>query len=89
VAYDNECAGGAAFTKTFTGQILVKNNNRKSSFLISGDSGSLMVQDVSTNPKAIGLLFAGSSTIAVANPIDAVLSWIGTNANGTAGMVGQ
>src|SRR5207247_1596802 len=23
VAYDNECAGGAAFTKTFTGQIVI------------------------------------------------------------------
>jgi hypothetical protein len=89
VAYDNECAGGAAFTKTFTGQIVVKNKNRGQSFLISGDSGSLMVQDASTNPKAVGLLYAGSSTTAIANPIDAVLSWIGSDAGGTAGMVGQ
>jgi len=75
IAYDNECAGGAAFTKTFTGQILVK--NKGSRFLNSGDSGSLMVQDVTTNPKAVGLLFAGSSSIAVANPIDQVLSFLG------------
>ena len=75
VAYENECAGGAAFTKTFTGQILVK--NRSSRFLNSGDSGSLMVQDVTTNPKAVGLLFAGSSSIAVANPIGQVLSFLG------------
>jgi hypothetical protein len=89
VAYDNECAGGAAFTKTFSGQILVKNKNRGSNFLIAGDSGSLMVQDASVNPKAVGLLFAGSSTTAVANPIGAVLSWISSDAGGTAGMVGQ
>jgi hypothetical protein len=75
IAYDNECAGGAAFTKTFTGQIVIKNSRSK--FLNSGDSGSLMVQDVTTNPKAIGLLYAGSSTTAIANPIASVLSWAG------------
>lgn len=81
VAYENECAGGAAFTKTFTGQILV--GNKASRFLAGGDSGSLMVQDVTTNPRAVGLLFAGSSSIAVANPIGQVLSFL------NATMVGQ
>jgi len=81
VAYENECAGGSAFTKTFTGQILVR--NRSSRFLNSGDSGSLMVEDVTTNPRAVGLLFAGSSSIAVANPIGQVLSFLGAT------MVGQ
>ena len=75
VAYENECAGGSAFTKTFTGQIVIK--NRGSKFLNSGDSGSLMVEDVSTNPRAVGLLFAGSSTSAIANPIGQVLSFLG------------
>jgi len=77
VQYDNECAGGVAFTKTYTGQILVKNKFRGRSFISGGDSGSLMVQDVSTNPRAVGLLFAGSSTTAVANPIGQVLSFLG------------
>jgi len=81
VAYDNECAGGAAFTKTFTGQIII--NNRGSKFLAGGDSGSLMVEDVSINPRAVGLLYAGSSTLAVANPIGEVLSFFGAT------MVGQ
>jgi hypothetical protein len=75
VAYDNECAGGAAFTKTYTGQILT--TNRGSKFLAGGDSGSLMVEDVTTNPRAVGLLFAGSNTLAVANPIGQVLSFFG------------
>ena len=75
VAYENECAGGSAFTKTYTGQIVVA--NRRSRFLAGGDSGSLMVQDVATNPKAVGLLFAGSSTTAIANPISQVLSFLG------------
>ncbi len=75
VTYENECAGGTAFTKTFTGQILIANSRSK--FLAGGDSGSLLVQDVTTNPKAVGLLFAGSTSIAVANPINAVLSFFG------------
>jgi hypothetical protein len=75
VAYDNECAGGAAFTKTFNSQIVIGNSGSK--FLNSGDSGSLMVDDVATNPRAIGLLFAGSSTDAIANPINQVLSFLG------------
>ena len=71
VTYPNECAGGTAFTKVFTGQVLIKNKNQGQNFLGAGDSGSLMVQDVSVNPKAVGLLFAGSSTTAVANPASA------------------
>ncbi len=80
VGYDTEC-GGTSFTKTYTGQILV--TNTASRFLNSGDSGSLMVEDVTTNPHAVGLLYAGSSSIAVANPIGDVLSHLG------ASMVGQ
>jgi hypothetical protein len=81
VQYEGSCAGAVAFTKTFTGQILV--SNRGSSFLNSGDSGSLMVEDVNTNPRAVGLLFAGNSTLAVANPIGEVLGFF------HASMVGQ
>ncbi len=74
VAYDNECAGSRAFVKTFTGQIIIR--NRGSKFIAGGDSGSLMVEDENTDPGAVGLLFAGSSQIAVANPIDEVLSFL-------------
>ncbi|HMJ04925.1 MAG TPA: hypothetical protein VK474_01590 [Chthoniobacterales bacterium] len=81
VAYENECAGATAFTKTFTGQIVVSNKGSK--FLDSGDSGSLMVEDVTTNPHAVGLLFAGSSSTAIANPIGEVLGFLGAT------MVGQ
>jgi len=80
VGYEDECAG-EYFTKVFTGQILVSQNASK--FLNSGDSGSLMVEDVDTNPCAVGLLYAGSTKTAVANPIDDVLSHFGAT------MVGQ
>jgi len=80
ITYDNECAGGTAFTKTFTGQIVIKNS--RCGFLNGGDSGSLMVQDVTTNPRAVGLLYAGSwtcsrSAVAIANPINDVLDYFG------------
>jgi hypothetical protein len=89
ISYENECAGGHAFTKTFTGQIVVA---KGATFLKGGDSGSLMVEDSNTNPRAVGLLYAGSSQVAIANPISDVLSFIGPAIGGvgaTATMVGQ
>jgi hypothetical protein len=74
VTFTNECHGGTYY-KTFSGQIVV--NNQSMAFLKAGDSGSLLVQDISTNPRAIGLLFAGNSTDAFANPIGQVLNFLG------------
>jgi hypothetical protein len=71
VGYTDECAGNS-LSVTYTGQILI--GNKGSRFLNSGDSGSVMVEDMATNPRAVGLLYAGSSSIAVANPIDDVLN---------------
>lgn len=90
VTYEDECAGATAFTQTFTGQIVM--NNKGSKFLKGGDSGSLMVEDVTTNPRAVGLLYAGSSFYAIANPIDEVLTFVGTAIGGSgtvAKMVGN
>src|SRR5438445_2453093 len=86
VSYENECAGGTAFTKTYTGQIVIANRGKR--FLNSGDSGSLMVENVSTNPRAVGLLYAGSSSSAIANPIGEVLTFLSTKL-GTTTMVGN
>ena len=74
VGYETECAG-SSYTKTYTGQIVVSNSGSR--FLNSGDSGSLMVEDVNTNPRAVGLLYAGSSSAAIAQPIGQVLSYLG------------
>ena len=86
ITYDNECAGGTAFTKTFTGQVII--SNRRCRFQAGGDSGSALVEDITTNPRAVGLCYAGSvicnnSAIAIANPINDVLAWAGAT------MVGQ
>jgi len=51
------------------------------SFSADGDSGSLIVTQDGNNP--VGLLFAGSSIMTVANPIDAVLSRFGVTVDDT------
>ena len=49
-------------------------------FSSGGDSGSLIVTETGKNP--VGLLFAGSSTVTVANPIDLVLDRFGVTIDG-------
>jgi hypothetical protein len=44
-----------------------------------------MVENTGTNPRAVGLLFAGSSSIAVANPIGEVLDHFGVTLVGVGG----
>jgi hypothetical protein len=75
-------------TARFINQIVVGPGN----FIAGGDSGSLMVEDVPTNPRAVGLLFAGSSNTAIANPIDNVLNAFGVSMVGSgqsAGILGK
>jgi hypothetical protein len=83
VQYTDECAG-ATYTSTFTGQVLVSPGN----FLKAGDSGSLLVEDVATNPRAVGLLYAGGGGVAVANPIQDVLNELGVELVGVPGSGG-
>jgi hypothetical protein len=87
VAYDTECAGTARGTAVFSGQIVIKNKGSK--FLAAGDSGSLLVQGVNSNPCAVGLLYAGSSLTAIANPIDDVLAALGVTMVGAAGTAAE
>ncbi len=64
-------------TARFINQIIIE----PGTFSGGGDSGSLIVtNDEYCNP--VGLLFAGSSTITVANPIDLVLSAFGVTIDG-------
>jgi hypothetical protein len=71
VRYDATCGGGRGFAR-FANQIRVT----PGTFSGAGDSGSLVV-DTSTPPRAVGLLFAGSSSSTFANPIDGVLGAFG------------
>jgi len=56
------------------------------SFSAGGDSGSLVVCDGGNDDrKAVGLLFAGSDTMTIANPIGAVLSRFGVTIDDSEG----
>lgn len=66
VGYNRQCGMGSQ-TALYTGQLRVT----PGSFSAGGDSGSLIVSSSGEQP--VGLLFAGSSTSTIANPIDEVL----------------
>ena len=69
VQYQQNCGSGKKFTINYTNQFVVDS----SSFSAGGDSGSLIVTN-DANRSPVGLLFAGSSTTTIANPIDEVLT---------------
>jgi Peptidase family S64 len=73
VQYQQGCGGGRKFVVSYTNQIVVNS----STFSAGGDSGSLIVTDT-TDHNPVGLLFAGSSTTTIANPIGDVLTQVGT-----------
>ncbi len=73
VGYSTSCGGASTKKARFVNQI----NISSGSFSAGGDSGSLILENVATSPRAVGLLFAGSSTSTIANPIGVVLSSLG------------
>jgi hypothetical protein len=64
---------------TFVGQIVIDGSHGP--FSRAGDSGSLIVTgDAAANP--VGLLFAGSNTVTIANPIAPALQAMGVTIDG-------
>ena len=59
------------------------------SFSAAGDSGSLILTNDSTCPQPVALLFAGSHTSTIANPIGEVISKAGAALGKTITFVGQ
>ncbi len=72
VSYDKICGVGSK-TALFAHQIRITPGGF-GDFSDGGDSGSLVVEDVATCPRAVGLLFAGGTGETFANPIADVLS---------------
>jgi hypothetical protein len=69
VQYQKNCGSGKKFTVPYTNQVVIGG----SGFSAGGDSGSLIVtNNAAHNP--VALLFAGSSTSTIANPINEVLT---------------
>ena len=69
---DVDVRGYPGGTARFTDQLIV--DHVDTVFSAPGDSGSLVMN---TDNRAVGLLFAGSASRTIANPIDAVLSALG------------
>lgn len=70
VTVDVLYSGARTKTARFVKQIRIDARG----FSNGGDSGALIVEDRSSAPRAVGLLFAGSGTSTVANPIGLALS---------------
>lgn len=90
IQVDYDPCGANPQVATFVNQIAISPGN----FSAAGDSGSLIVQNSSTCPRAVGLLFAGSSFYTFANPIDDVLntldvSMVGCTGDGSSGGPGN
>lgn len=73
VEYTTECSGDAEILEAlFVKQFRIVSTNNKS-FSNSGDSGAAILEDREDCPSHVGLLFAGNTSLTVANPIGKVL----------------
>jgi hypothetical protein len=68
VSYQTGCNTGTTFSVTYTGQVSVSGG----AFSASGDSGSIIVDSNTADP--VALLYGGSDTDTVGNPVSDVLS---------------
>jgi len=83
VQYQRGCGGGKKFTVSYTNQVVINS----STFSAGGDSGSLIVtNNASHNP--VALLFAGSSSTTIGNPIGEVLTKLGNVLGGAVSFSG-
>ena len=68
VTYQTQCNGGTSFSVTYKNQVAVSGGG----FSAGGDSGSLIVDQGTADP--VALLYGGSDTDTVGNPVGDVLS---------------
>ena len=73
VKYTTSCGGHKGFVISYTNQVVVT----PGTFSAGGDSGSLIVTNGGACPQPVALLFAGSSTVTIGNPIGEVLTKTG------------
>ena len=84
VQYQKGCGSGKKFIVSYTNQVVINS----SIFSAGGDSGSLIVtSDSNHNP--VALLFAGSSTTTIGNPMGEVLDKISEALNQPSGPPGK
>jgi hypothetical protein len=73
VQYQKGCNQGKKFTISYTNQVVMNS----STFSAGGDSGSLIVTSDTAQP--VALLYAGSSSTTIGNPIGDVVSALGVS----------
>jgi hypothetical protein len=73
VQYQIRCGSGRIYILSYTNQIVINSN----SFSAGGDSGSLIVTSNAACHRPVALLFAGSSSTTIGNPIREVLNKLG------------
>jgi hypothetical protein len=83
VRYPKSCGGGGGTVFTFTNQVVINS----STFSAGGDSGSLIVTSSSCH-QPVALLFAGSSSSTIGNPISLVLTRVSSALGRTVSFVG-
>lgn len=87
VRYQKNCGNGRKFLISYTNQVVINSTN----FSAGGDSGSLIVSgtcsatgsETDGDNAPVALLFAGSSTTVVGNPIQDVVNALGIGFVGT------
>ena len=82
VSYQQGCNTGSTFTVNYTNQISVAGG----SFSATGDSGSLIVDRTTADP--VALLYGGSDTDTVGNPVADVLAALVDQSNNKPAFVG-
>jgi hypothetical protein len=82
VQYQQGCNSGKKFTITYTNQVVVGGTG----FSAGGDSGSLIVTQSGKHPTA--LLFAGSSSTTIGNPVGDVLAQVSSSLGKAVSFVG-
>ena len=83
VRYAKSCGGGGGTVHTFPNQVVINS----STFSAGGDSGSLIVSTGSC-PQPVALLFAGSSSSTIGNPISVVLTRLTASLGSAVSFVG-
>jgi Peptidase family S64 len=83
VQYQASCGSGKKFVVSYTNQVVINS----STFSAGGDSGSLIVTN-DTNHQPVALLFAGSSTTTIGNPIGQVLTQVSNALGRTVNVAG-
>jgi hypothetical protein len=84
VQYQRGCGQGKKFTVRYTNQVVINS----STFSAGGDSGSLIITHDACH-QLVALLFAGSSSATIANPIGEVLSKVGASLGRPISFVGD